>query len=210
MPTTKELTDLLRQEYLNEKARGNLPPRIAFTQMNNNSDSLRAVNGASFGRGFYVLGQTIDRNVEDMPKKYQHSTSPELILGGEEFYQKYDGDVLKAQADGFVGIKYINKQNGNILNPKDDKYGNYFLFPDKVLQAPQKEQSDTFVHPITKEQYHMRKVGRKWVIDGVRGEFRSKDKARKFLSKDSDEYTTKGLEDEDSPDNRGGAGSNLY
>ena len=95
MPEIKEMMEEMRQDYLNAKSRKELPPRIVFTQPNNNSDYLKSTKGKTFGNGFYAVGETVDRNIDDMPPKYQHSTSPELILSDSRFLSRTLKETLK-------------------------------------------------------------------------------------------------------------------
>ena len=153
-----ELVNKYQQAYLNAKTRGELSPRIAFKQ-NNRSAFLKSGTG-KFGKGAYTKGAIFDRNNENMPKDYQHSTSPELILPLAKFTNQEE-----AEAAGYVGVK----------TGDDD----YFIFDGTYRVAikepkPEGDHAGTYKDKFTGKEYTYRKDGRRWVIDGLKGKFRSK------------------------------------
>ena len=163
------MLDKYRQDYLNMRARNELPSRIAFAQPSNNGSYLKVGRGR-YGRGAYAKGQIIDRNKENMPKIYQHSTSPELILPADKFTTE-----AEAKAAGYVGVNY-----------EDDLF---FLFedtvPQKVFANTTREQTTfTHTHPVTGDSTDIKKSARRWNIDGVNINFRTKEKAIAFLEQD--------------------------
>ena len=166
MTTMVEMGEKYLQDYLTAKHRGELPPKVFFNQSSNKGKQLTLVNG-KLGMGAYARGTTVDRNTQDTPENYQHSTDPKLILGISDF----DGDIEKASNAGYVGVEY--------------EQGKYFLFPDSVngKEANRKE-SFTHRHPITDKVTTPYKVGKRWRIDGVNKDFRNKQAAINHLEKD--------------------------
>ena len=174
----KQELDKYTQEYLNAKANNELPLRIFFNQPTNKSNNLKMGKGR-FGAGVYTSGQVVDRNIEDTPSKYQHSTAAELVLDAEDFQSRFEGNMVAADEAGYVGVKY-----------EDDKDGkaSYFLFPDTV---PLKESGGSsidntaiFVHPITGKESKLIKEGSRWSVEGMNKTFRTKQKAIDELQSD--------------------------
>ena len=180
MTTPVEAAEQYLQDYLNAKDRGELQPRIAFKQPKNNSDHLKMGKGV-YGQGAYTLGRVVDRNKEDMPPDYQHSTSPELVLDYVQFEKDYQKDIATASEAGYVGVRFSESD--------DDGNSKYYLFPDMVPQ-PEKRQPDStetdsvFIHPVTGAASNLSKRDNKWFIEGVEKEFRSKAKAVAYLKRD--------------------------
>ena len=187
MTDTTQMLDEYRQSYLNAKANGELPNRVFFTQLNNEGEYLKYSKGNRFGDGFYAIGQMVDRNVQNTPTKYQHSTSPELILSQEDYLMKFSGDIETAMDAGYVGVKYENSVFSSPMNNQDQQYGSYYLFPETVPQAQQVNTNkseittDVYTNPVNGEKTPMHKRNRRWHIDGVNKQFKSKDKAIKYL-----------------------------
>ena len=170
--------DNYRQAYLNAKAKNELPLRVFFNQPTNKSNNLKMGKGR-FGSGVYTSGKVVDRNIESTPDKWQHSTSPELILESDDFQSKFNGDMYAADEAGYVGVKYDEDDKGK---------ASYFLFPDTV---PIKESGGTaidntavYVHPITGKDYKLIKDGNRWSVEGMKQTFRTKQKAIDELQSD--------------------------
>ena len=88
------MLDEYRQQYLNAKNKGQLRPRIFLSQANNSGEYLKKTKGR-FGQGFYAVGSTIDRNLQNVPQSYQHSTDPELLLDPDTFATGYNSDAKR-------------------------------------------------------------------------------------------------------------------
>ena len=185
--TTKQLVDEYRQQYLNDKTQGALPMRIFLTQPNNTGDYLKYSRGKQYGNGFYAIGQTIDRNTQEIPQKYQHSVSPEQIIDSEDFLKVFKLNSDDAYEMGYVGVRYENSVFTAPKNKKQEPYNSYFLFPEAVPQkfkmgVEKKEATtDVYVDPITGERTNLYKQDRRWGIEGVSKQFKSKEKAIKYL-----------------------------
>ena len=178
MTMTTELNKYL-QSYLNDRAKGRLPLRVFFNQPTNNSDNLKMGKGR-YGRGVYTSGKIIDRNTEDTPDKWQHTTAPELVLDALKFQTDFNGDMTAADKAGYVGVRYDD----------DEKKGtaSYFLFPDtvplKTSGGAAVDNTAVYVNPNTGKESKLIKDGNRWSIDGLNKTFRTKDKAIKHLQKE--------------------------
>ena len=177
-----------RQDYLNAKAQGQLPLRVYFTQPGNETSFLKYGKGNNkYGNGFYATGQTVDRNTQSMPPKFQHATSPELILHEEDFANRYDNNISLARRDNYVGVAFTKwfGPNDKPPTPEDMKKSEYFLFPETVPQdfkvdtSNSEELVDTY--EIQGKTYTLRKKDRRWRIDGINKQFRNKKSAIQHL-----------------------------